>query len=613
MHIHLYGRNKAENAAYRTKHEKWIAQREKITGSRVLNPNVDSKGKHLIYRGLSPMLMGPVDCYREKDKLVQAVNVEVAWQYSKVYSHKMVGKKLVDISDIYIEKDSSGNIIGPTAEWFKLRDWAFTNPQFRHDHPQFKKSKSKIRRAFPKNSVVCFWYWNGRMLNRTQARQQIYATIYKRFLVKTEGYRWLKAAYNRSQDIAIFDEDGYDWKTLRKTPADCITDDHSFGHGHVIAMMLQEIDPTRLVKSTGKFVPTIFVPVKQAAPKVRRTKKTRTAPANVTIKGGTNGQSKLDWRKYDAYQGKQKGLLNAAGKANLEQMATEILKIHPADAKKQWGHVYAPGRYATVIHVLPGIRHGFGRRELGLKIFNQENDGKAYGPKMVEFHERHRAKLPGLPHPRVQEVIRSGSHVGPDKTERHYLIQKWIAGDTLDLLIERGITQAEILRVLDDLFLKIVIPLWREGVVWWDFRRNNMVFTVGRELHLIDSDALEASLEDMQAKPKIYTDRNRHTKTVMLRYRTWMLNKMLASCLGLKGKQAKEVYAKLDKMFKKHLNPVYLAPFPRDPATQWNDKEWAGRATAAYKSFRAELVDLFGKFKPAKRGKHSVTPSSMTE
>lgn len=605
--IYLYGRNKGKKRHYRTNFRAWLRRRKKTTGSRVVRANVDSKSRVKMYRELSPMLMGPVTCYKEGNKVVTAVSVEICWQYSKVYSHKMVGKKLVDISDIYIEKDSSGKIIGPSKKWFAMRDAAFTNQQFRFGSRGFKRNKKKIRRAFPEESVTCFWYWNGRMLDRTQARQQIYATLYKKFLVKTEGYKWLRAAVKRRQDIAIFDEDGYDWKTLGMKPAQCVLDNHSFGHGHVIAMMLQGIDPARLVKSTGRFVPSIFVPTTHAtAPKGRRLKKAKSSAAR--RQGNESSHLKLDWRKYDAYKGKQV-LMEAEGKAAFERLAADVLKISATDTKNLWGEVYAPGRNAAVVHVFPGTRHGFGRKEIGFKLFNQEKDGKAYGPNMIKFHAQHRVTLPGLPHPRVQEVIATGDKITPDGRKHHYMIQEWIAGDTLDLLIERGITQNEILRVLDDLFLKIVIPLWRQGVVWWDFRRNNMVFTPEQELHLIDSDALEASMKDMLAKPAVYTERNRHTKTVMLRYRTWMLNQMLSSCLGVKGQRAEEVYAKLEKLFKKHLHPAFLTPFPRDTATKWNGEAWAKRATADYKSFRAELVDLFGQFSKAGQSKVEKSPS----
>jgi len=618
MIVRLYGRNYGRNKKYRTDIKAWMTLREKATGSRVVNPNVDSKGKAPVFSALSPMTMGPVSCYAEAGgKKVVSVNVEVAWQYAKVYSHIVNKKgKLVDVSDIYIKKDASGKIIGPSKEWFAWRDRAYTNEKFRFDHPQFKQNKKNVRRAFRKNSIVCFWYWDGKMLNRDQARQKIYATIYKRFLVKTLGFKRLQEAYDRWQDIAIFDEDGYDWVELAMTPQQCLQDAHSFGHGHVIAMMLQGIDPTKLVKSTGKFVPTIQAVAKNGKPpKMKRKGLSKPLPAVVIANGKQkNGKLKLDWRKYDAYEGKQKGLLKGDGKASLERLAVDILQIPANDAKKQWGEVYAPGRYATVIHILPGIRHGFGRREIGLKIFNQNpKDGLKWGPGLVRFHAEQRAQMPGLPHPRVQEVIKAGSITDAGGKVHRHLVQVWIPGNTLDGLIEKGTSQAEIMRVLDDLFGKLLIQLWSKGVVWWDFRLNNMVLTPKKQLYLIDSDVLDACADEVLLRLDKFKVRNKHSKTIIGRYQNWMLKPMLVSCLAAKGERAKRISNELRTLFEQHLHPAFLEPFPRDAKTTWDRKVWAKRATAAYKSFRAGLVELFdqhGEAQPVKNRKKSVTLSS---
>jgi hypothetical protein len=208
----------------------------------------------------------------------------------------------------------------------------------------------------------------------------------------------------------------------------------------------------------------------------------------------------------------------------------------------------------------------------------------------------------------VQEVITTGSQITPDGRTHRYIIQKWIAGDTLDMLIKRGITQAEILRVLDDLFLKVVIPLWQAGVVWWDFRLNNMVFTPERKLHMIDSDVLEASAKELLTKPNEFRKRNGHSHTLIERYREWMLQPMLLKCLGLKGESKKQVCAKLDKLFATWLHPVFLEPFPQDAKTTWDGKSWAKRATAAYKSFRSELVSLCQRFSGTQPAKKWETP-----
>ena len=249
--IRLYGKNRQHVAqgrpCYWTDVKGWRKQRKRITGQAPLVVNVASKSKLEDFRNLSPMRMGPVPCYREKGKLITAVSVEVAWQYSKIYSHVLTpAGKLVDISRRFLTQDAQGRPV-PTEAWFAWRNAAFTHPGFHHTHPDFVKSKPLIRRAFPKGSVIAYWYWKGRLLNAVQARQQIYAQLYCRFVRKTPGFQLLQEiAVGR--DVHLFDFDGYDWQTLGKTPAECLQDcDHSFGHGMVISFLLQNINPTKLV------------------------------------------------------------------------------------------------------------------------------------------------------------------------------------------------------------------------------------------------------------------------------------------------------------------------------------------------------------------------------
>jgi hypothetical protein len=175
------------------------------------------------------------------------VSLEVAWQYSKVYSHVINGAgKLVDLGGKFLTKDSRGNL-APSKAWFQWRDAAFRNPCFTHTHPAFKSNKKLVRRAYAQGSQIAFWYWDGEILNRLEARQKIYARLYRQFAIKTPGFKRLRKIVRRGEDLKLFDKDGYDWVDLGMTPEDCVNDTHSFGHGLVIALLLQKIDPTRLV------------------------------------------------------------------------------------------------------------------------------------------------------------------------------------------------------------------------------------------------------------------------------------------------------------------------------------------------------------------------------
>jgi hypothetical protein len=247
--IRLYGKNRKHVAdgkrCYWTDIAAWNLNRQNLTGREPVRVNVTSKGKLPEFAGLSPMHIGPVACYLENGKPVTAVNLEVTWQYSKVYSH-IIGEagKLVDVRETFL---TTGGKPAPTAEWFRWRDAAFSNPKFDHRHPEFAAHKKLVRRAFPKGSQVAWWYWDGQLLEAVQARRQIYARLYERHVRSLPGFRALRKIVARGDDLRIYDFDGYDWQALRLSPADCVRDlNHSFGHGMVLALLLQGIRPSQL-------------------------------------------------------------------------------------------------------------------------------------------------------------------------------------------------------------------------------------------------------------------------------------------------------------------------------------------------------------------------------
>ena len=253
--IRLYGRNSKRvpsgERSFWTDIEAWVAKRRRRTGREPLMVNVTSHSKVPEFRNLSPMLMGPVNCYREKGRRVTAASVEVAWQYSKVFSHVRQGDKLVDVTERFITRDAKGRMF-PSREWFLWRDAAFKNSCFVHTHPDFKAHRNAVRYPFPKGpkglgSKVAFWYWNAETLDALQARQIIYARLYRQFVLKTRGFQQLRKMASRGVDLKMFDRDGYDWVELGMTPADCVRHPHSFGHGMVISFLLQGINPTKLV------------------------------------------------------------------------------------------------------------------------------------------------------------------------------------------------------------------------------------------------------------------------------------------------------------------------------------------------------------------------------
>jgi hypothetical protein len=570
--IHLYGRKNEEvvpdgEQCYWTDFEKWCAERKTITGSEPFFANVTSDSTDPFFRELSPMVIGPVDCYREKRGVkwqsVSAVSIEVAWQFCKVYretSNKET-REPEDVSQRFITTDADGKPF-PTEAWFAWRDAAYTNPCYRHDHPDFEKkqpngktNKKIVRHPFPQGSKVAFWYWGGKMLDSIQARQHIYATLYAEHVVKTRGFKLLREAFASRDgkpgcDLKIFDQDGYDWATVSMTPEDCVRAEHSFGHGMVIALLLKGIDPT-----------------------------------NITPK------LKLNWRDYyDRYRWMEvnQPRMIPSEKEVIERLGVKILGLSAADAQSCWGVAHPPGRYAaTVICINPDIRHQYSKpgKQVALKIFKTNGDTRKESARLLEYHAECRAQLPGLPNEHVQEVFHAGTET-MDGVAYNYIIQEWTEGATLEDLIMGKIECADVLKMLDDLFGRIVIPLWAVGTAFWDIRDSNYVFTLDKRLVMIDSDTVVAYADEITKKPVVFARRNGGKFVAMERY-AMTVSRMTAACLGA---NVASVQKTVQGLFASHLNKIFCQPYPAALG-----RDWKQRASEAYQGFRTEYERLLTK------------------
>lgn len=242
--IRLYGKNRrhpGKGRCYWTDIEAWVAQRAKATGKDPVTLNVTTQTGEWS-RALSPILIGPTDTYPENGKMLRAVSVEVAWQYSKVYSHELVGDKLVPLAF----QNGAGQ---PNAAWFRWRDAAWQNPKFHSGHPRFAANKGLVRRAYPRGSRVAAWYWEGKLMDAVTARREIYATLYCAAVRRMPEFQRLQALF-AAGDVRIYDIDGYDHVALGMSPEDTIHDlDHSWGHGLLLTLMLSGVDPLSLGKT----------------------------------------------------------------------------------------------------------------------------------------------------------------------------------------------------------------------------------------------------------------------------------------------------------------------------------------------------------------------------
>lgn len=173
----------------------------KMEGALIINTTSHSTdwGKQF-----SPFVLGPVALYGGR----RALNVENAWQYSKVYEEHV---------------DSSGE---PSEAYWKWAEagWA---------------SKRAIRYPMGKGSVALYSYWDGEHLGYVEARKKIYAPLYIKAVVPQPAFKQLKERFQKGEKIYLWDFDGYDYLEKGRTLGDVLNDPKmKMGHAFIIAMLL---------------------------------------------------------------------------------------------------------------------------------------------------------------------------------------------------------------------------------------------------------------------------------------------------------------------------------------------------------------------------------------
>lgn len=158
-------------------------------------------------RGLSPFYLGPVELYNG----FESVNVENAWQFSKVYEY-------------YTDPD--GN---PSALYFK---WA---------EDGWKDSRAH-RYPMGKGILPLYSWWGGEKLSYVDARKKIYIPLYSKAVKNSSAFEALKTLHVINNDIYLQDFDAHnlvpgdiDYMTLVENP------NIKVGHAYVLAMMLEGV------------------------------------------------------------------------------------------------------------------------------------------------------------------------------------------------------------------------------------------------------------------------------------------------------------------------------------------------------------------------------------
>lgn len=158
-------------------------------------------------KGLSPFLLGPVSLY----DVHIALNVENAWQFSKVYSE-------------FTDQDK--NPSDKYWEWAK-KGWS---DSFAHRYP------------LGKGKTPLYSLWDGKKLNYIEARKEIYIPLYSKAVRNTRAYSQLEECYQEYSELYLLDFDGYNKDKLNMSYQDVIeSSSRKMGHAFVLAMMLTGI------------------------------------------------------------------------------------------------------------------------------------------------------------------------------------------------------------------------------------------------------------------------------------------------------------------------------------------------------------------------------------
>ncbi|HVI41273.1 MAG TPA: hypothetical protein VM577_11470 [Anaerovoracaceae bacterium] len=168
-------------------------------------------------RGLSPFFVGPVEICEG----LESLNVENAWQFSKVYKRHTIGR--------YIVK-------GEYLEWAKAGfsdSFAHRYPMGRNAKPEFSV-KIKLLAEKPAHSDM-------QQLNYIEARKELYIPFYSKAVKESDAYKKLEDLfYNERQDIYLRDFDGYNHKALGMDYQQVIDNpDKKMGHAFVLGMLLE--------------------------------------------------------------------------------------------------------------------------------------------------------------------------------------------------------------------------------------------------------------------------------------------------------------------------------------------------------------------------------------
>jgi hypothetical protein len=203
---------------------------------------------------------------------------------------------------------------------------------------------------------------------------------------------------------------------------------------------------------------------------------------------------------------------------------------------------------------------------LGIKLYK---DNRKKNLELIKFHGGVRQSV-YRDNDYIQRVYECGEVDGV-----MYIKREWIDFPTLkERYNRRDISLGELNLILDDLFLRIIIPLWGEGLVWKDGCLGNLCY--GDRLVMIDTDNMYKTVYEIM-----------EGKSYVLRNIARLLNRDahldMVYDMGMCVDSGLDFY-ELKVIWDKYLFEVYNG----DIVDGWRD-----RAKDGYYGFKSRFMELF--------------------
>ena len=171
-------------------------------------------------KDLSPFLLGPVVVY-PYDEPYASLNMENAWQFSKVYP---------------VHVDGGNNPRDGYWEWAK-KGWADSYAQ---------------RYPMGKGAKPLYSLWRGEHLSYIEARRKIYGPLYGEAVRKTGAFQKLEELYETMGEIWLLDFDAYDHRRYGMGYDEVIKcETMKMGHAFVLAMLLEGFYERNFADNSG--------------------------------------------------------------------------------------------------------------------------------------------------------------------------------------------------------------------------------------------------------------------------------------------------------------------------------------------------------------------------